>query len=221
VIFVRFFEYMGGQFGIAGLLFVALLLIFAGRRVFKGLFESELMTMLKARPGRTTIWAVGVLAALALLFGVPVRSTTTGDFEVRPGNILQLHAPVAGVIDVIHIEDGAVVEEGQLLAEMKSSSLESEILKTEDLLAEVEANLRRLKVGARQEEIDAAIDRVRRLTEWYELGADELEQARIAHQQELLVQDHRVREITAELNNAKQDLQHSEYLYRQGALAGA
>jgi multidrug efflux pump subunit AcrA (membrane-fusion protein) len=221
VIFVRFFEYMGGQFGIVGLLFVGLLLTFACRRVFKGLFESELMTMLQKRQGRTAIWATGILAGLALLFGVPVRSTTSGDFEVRPGNIVQLHAPVAGVIHMIHVEDGAVVEEGQLLAEMKSSSLESEILKTEDLLAEVEANLRRLKAGARQEEIDAAHDRVRRLTEWYELGVDELEQGRLAHEQDLLVLDHRVRESNAEMTNAKHDLQHSEMLYRQGALAGA
>lgn len=221
VIFVRFFEYMGGQFGITGLLFVGLLLTFACRRVFKGLFESELVTMIQKRPGRTTVWVVGILAALALLFGVPVRSTTSGDFEVRPGSVVQLHAPVAGVIRAIHVEDGAVVEEGQLLAEMTSASLDSEILKTEDMLAESEANLRRLKSGARQEEVDAAKDRVRRLTEWYELGADELEQARLAHQQDLLVQDHRVREITAELNNAREDLTHSENLYRLGALAGA
>lgn len=221
VIFVQFFEYMGGQFGITGLLFVGLLLTFACRRVFKGLFESELMTMLQNRPGRTTIWAVGVLAALALLFGVPVRSTTSGDFEVRPGSIVQLHTPVAGVIEMIHVEDGSIVEEGQLLAEMKSPSLESEILKTEDFLAEVEANLQRLKAGARQEEVDGAKDRVRRLTEWYELGADELEQARLAHQHDILVQEHRIREITAELNNAKQDMKHSEYLYSQGALAGS
>jgi multidrug efflux pump subunit AcrA (membrane-fusion protein) len=114
-----------------------------------------------------------------------------------------------------------VVTEGQLIAELKSSTLESDIIKTEDMLHEVEANLRRLKAGARQEEIDAATDRVRRLTEWYELGADELQQARLAHEQDLLVQEHRVREITAELNNSRQDILHSENLYRQGALAGA
>lgn len=221
VIFIRFFEYMGGQFGITGLLLVGLLLTFACRRVFKGLFESELVTMIRKRPGRTTVWAVGILAALALLFGVPVRSTTSGDFEVRPGSVVQIHAPVAGVIFAIHAEDGAVVEAGQLLAEMTSASLDSEILKTEDLLAESEANLRRLRSGARQEEVEAAKDRVRRLTEWYELGADELEQARLAHEQDLLVQEHRVREITAELNNSREDLVHSENLYRLGALAGA
>jgi HlyD family secretion protein len=114
-----------------------------------------------------------------------------------------------------------VVEEGQTIAELKSSSLESDIIETEDTVREVEANLRRLKAGARPWELEAAKDRVRRLTEWYELGADELQQARLAHEQELLVQDHRIREITAELENARQDIEHSENLYRQGALAGA
>ena len=221
VIFVQFFEYMGGQFGLTGLVLVCLLLSFACRRVFKGLFESELSIMLKTRHGRTTIWAVGILAALALLFFVPVRSTTSGDFEVRPGNIVQVHVPVGGVVEQIFVEDGCVVEEGQTIAELKSTSLESDIIKTEDVVREVEANLRRLKAGARPEELEAATDRVRRLTEWYELGAEELQQAKLAHEQELLVQDHRIREITAELENARQDIVHSENLYRQGALAGA
>jgi len=221
VIFVQFFEYMGGQFGVTGLVLVSLLLSFACRRVFKGLFESELSVMLKTRHGRTAIWTVGILAAAALLFLVPVRSTTSGDFEVRPGNIVQVHAPVAGIVDQIFVEDGCVVKEGELIAELKSPGLDSDIIKTEDMVREVEANLRRLKAGARPEELEAAADRVRRLTEWYDLGAEEFEQARLAHEQELLAQDHRIRETAAELDNARQDLVHSENLYRQGALAGA
>jgi len=221
LIFVQFIEYMGGQFGVAGLVLVGLLLSFGIRRVFKGLFASEFVTMLKSRSGRTATWAIGLLSVVGLLFFVPVKSTTNGDFEVRPGNIVQVHVPVAGIVDKIFLEDGCVVEEGQLIAQLKSSSLESDIIKTEDIVREVDANLRRLKAGARPEELEAAIDRVRRLTEWYELGAEELQQARLAHEQELLVQDHRIREISAELENARQDIVHSENLYRQGALAGA
>ena len=221
LIFVRFFEYMGGQFGIVGMVFVAMLLSFGLRRVFKGFFASELATMLKSRSGRTTAWAIGLLSLAALLFLVPVKSTTSGDFEVRPGNIVQVHIPVAGIVARILVEDGSVVEEGQLIAELKSPMLESEIVQTEDTLREVEANLRRLKTGARPEELDAATDRVRRLTEWYELGAEELQQARIAHEQDLLVQDHRIRETVAALAHAKQDILQSERLYRLGALAGA
>lgn len=221
LIFIQFFEYMGGQFGATGLIFVALLLAFAFRRVFKGFFSSEFGTMLKSRPGRTTTWAVGVLGVVALLFLVPVRSTTSGDFEVRPGNVVQVHVPVAGVVKSVFVEDGSLVEEGQLLAELKSPLLESEITKTEDLLREVEANLRKLKAGARGEVLKAAEDKTRRMTEWYQLGVEDLEQAKLAHAQELLAQEHHIREITAELEHARQNILRSEQLYRQGALAGA
>jgi multidrug efflux pump subunit AcrA (membrane-fusion protein) len=85
----------------------------------------------------------------------------------------------------------------------------------------VEANLRRLTAGTRPEELTAAADRVQRLTDWYQLGAEELRQAKIAHEHDLRVLDHRSQEITAELENAKQNLAHSEQLHRLGALAGA
>jgi hypothetical protein len=53
---------MGGQFGIIGLLFVRSLLTFACHRVFHGLFESELLIMLKSRSGRTTLWGIAAAA---------------------------------------------------------------------------------------------------------------------------------------------------------------
>lgn len=219
-VFVQFFGYMGGQFGVTGLAFVALLLSFAFRRVFKGFFSSEFGIMLKTRPGRTITWVVGTLAALGILFFVPVRSTTSGDFEVRPGNVVQVHVPVAGIVQKVFVEDGGLVEEGQLIAELASPSLEVEIAKTEDLLHEVEANLNRLTAGARKEELTAAEDRLKRMTEWHQLGLEDLQQAEIAHVQQLLVQEHRIQETKAQLENAKQNLTHSEQLYRQRALAG-
>ena len=221
LIFLQFFEYMGGQFGITGLLFVCLLIAFGFRRVFKGFFTSELGTMLKTRPGRTSIWAVGLLSIAGMLFLVPVKSTTSGEFEVRPGSVIQLHVPVTGIVQKVFAEDGTMVERGQLLAVLKSPDLEASVIKTEDLLREVEANLARLKAGTRPEEITAQKERVRRSQEWYEAGLAELQQFKAAHDQEMLIQQHRVTEIKAELENAKQELVNSENLYRQGALAGA
>jgi multidrug efflux pump subunit AcrA (membrane-fusion protein) len=54
---------------------------------------------------------------------------------------VQVHVPVAGIVERIFVEDGCVVEEGQPIAEMKSPSLESDIIKTEDMVREVQANL--------------------------------------------------------------------------------
>ncbi|HQZ68231.1 MAG TPA: efflux RND transporter periplasmic adaptor subunit [Planctomycetaceae bacterium] len=221
LIFIRFFSYMGGQFGVTGLTFVLLLMMFGLRRVFKGFFSSEFGAMLKTRPGRTLTWIVGLLCATTLLFLVPVRSTTSGDFEVRPGSVVQLHVPVGGIVQRVLVEDGAIIEEGQLVAELKSPTLASEILKAEDQLREVEASLQRLTAGARPEELRAAQDRVQRLTEWYDQGVEELRQSTVAYDEGLLVQQHRIREFKAELENTRQNLAHSERLYKQGALAGA
>jgi len=221
LIFIQFFGYLGGQFGAAGVALLVLLLLFALRRVFKGFFASEFGTMLKTRPGRTATWAVGVLSTATLLFLVPVRSTTSGNFEVRPGSVVQVHVPVSGIVERVFVEDGSLVQEGQLIAELRSTSLLSEIVTTEDLLREVDANLKRLTAGNRPEEITAAADKLQRLTAWYELGVEELRQAKVAQDHELLVLDHRIQEVTAELENAKQNLAHSDHLYRLGALAGA
>ncbi len=221
LIFVRFFGYMGGQFGITGLVLVAVLLAYAFRRVFKGFFASEFGNMIHTRPRRTATWIAGITALAILLFLVPVRSTTSGDFEVRPGNVVQVHVPVNGVVQSVMVEDGSIVKEGQLIAELKSATLESDIVKTEDLLREVDASLRRLVSGSRPEEIASASDRVQRLTEWQRQGEEELRQAKIAHEHDMNVQNHRIAEITAEIANAKQELQHSEQLYQLRALAGS
>lgn len=221
LIFLQFFNYMGGQFGSTGLIFVLVLMAFGIRRVFKGLFSSEFRAMLKTRPGRTASWVVGALSAITLLFVVPVKSTINGDFEVRPGSVVQLHIPVGGIVNRVLVEDGAMVEKGQLIAELVSPSLETEILKANDLLREVEASLERLKIGTRPEEIQSAVDRVERLARWHDEGVDELRRAKIAHEQEIVAQEHRIREIEAELENTRQNLTHSERLYQQGALAGA
>ncbi len=221
LIFLQFFSYMGGQFGLTGLIFVLLLMTFGIRRVFKGLFSSEFGAMLKTRPGRTLTWIVGALCVTILLFLVPVKSTTSGDFEVRPGSVVQLHVSVGGIVNRVLVEDGTTVEEGELIAELKSPTLESDILKAEDLLREVEASLKRLTAGTRPEELQGALDRVQRLTEWYDQGVEDLRHSRVAHEQDMLVQEHRIREFTAELENTRQNLGHSERLYKQGALAGA
>jgi multidrug efflux pump subunit AcrA (membrane-fusion protein) len=221
LILVQVFEYLGGQFGVAGLLLVLLLAGVAMRRVFRGFFSSELGTMMTTRSGRTAAWAAGLMVAAVLLFAVPVRSTINGEFEVRPGHVEQINVPVSGVLEELLVDDGSPVTAGQVLAVLRSAELESEILRSGDLLIEVTATLKRLKAGARPEEIALQREEVRRAQEWYELGVAELRQYRAAYDQERLIQTHRQQELRAELDNARQNLSQSVALYEQGALAGA
>lgn len=221
IIFLQFAGYFGGQFGVTGLILISMLLAYALRRVFNGFFSSEFAVMLKSRPNRRSTWAVGILAIAILLFLVPVKFTASGNFEVRPGGVVQLHVPVTGTLQNILVDDGSLVEAGQVVAELRSSSLESDITRTEDVLREVQANLQRLRAGTRPEELTAQQERVRRAREWHELGVSELQEFRAAWEQEQLIQQHRIREVMAELDNAREELKHSEHLYQLGALAGA
>lgn len=221
IIFLQFAGYFGGQFGVTGLILISMLLAYALRRVFNGFFSSEFAVMLKSRPNRRSTWAVGILAIAILLFLVPVKFTASGNFEVRPGGVVQLHVPVSGTLQNILVDDGSLVEAGQVVAELRSSSLESDITRTEDVLREVQANLQRLRAGTRPEELAAQQERVRRAREWHELGVSELQEFRAAWEQEQLIQQHRIREVMAELENAREELKHSEQLYQLGALAGA
>lgn len=221
VIVIQFFQYLSSEFGFAGLAFIGLLLMFGLRRVFKGFFESELTKMIKTRPGRTGIWAAGIGIVLMLMFGVPVRSISSGDFEVRPGQVIQQHVAVAGIVDEILVDDGDRVTQGEILARLRSPDLLAQIRITEDMLREVNANLKRLEAGTRPEEIKAQQQRVAHLEEWRLRGKEDLQQAQLAHEQELLIQEHRVRQAEATLEFSRQNYARSYRLYEQGALAGA
>jgi len=95
------------------MVFVALLLGYGLRRVVKVLFAGEIATVLKSRSRSRTTVAMGLLILAAVLFFVPGKSISSGDFAVRTGK--------------------------------------SEIVQTDDILPQVEANLRRLKTEARPE----------------------------------------------------------------------
>ena len=220
MILVRFFGFLSSEFGITGLFLICLFLMFGMKRVFKGLFQSEPIVMIKQRPGRTALWGAAAAALFLLLFAVPVRRTTSGPFEVRPGQVVQQHVPVTGIVSEVPVEDGQQVRAGDVIVRLHSPELEQQIRTARDELAEVDAILARLEAGPRQEELLAQRARVREIEHWYAAGQEELEQARLAHRQNLLVLEHRLRSAQAAVDFARQSYRRAEDLYRQGALAG-
>ncbi|MCA9050961.1 MAG: biotin/lipoyl-binding protein, partial [Planctomycetaceae bacterium] len=220
VIVLQFTGYLTNEFGFAGVLFICLIASFCLKRVFGGMFESEVFTMLRTRPGRTAVWLTAAAVAFVVLFVVPVRTISSGDFEVRPGAIVQQHVPVSGIIEQVLVEDGDHVTAGQLLAVLSSPDLTAQIQAQTDMQREVRANLQRLESGTRPEELLAQQRRVERLELWVQQGEADLQQENLAHEQNLLVQEHRVRGAEATLAYLRQSYARSEYLYRNGALAG-
>lgn len=221
VVFLRMLKYVGDEFGTLGVVSTSLLLMFALKRVFRGFFKSEFMAMVKSRHRRTLAWVLGGAAIPAILFIVPVKHYATGDFEVRPGDRHEIHAPVTGFISKILIEEGSRVTKGDPVVQLTSADLEAQISTKEAELRGVEANLSKLRLGPRPEQLTASRDKVSRLRNWLKLGQQELERARDAYTQELRAIDQRIERTKTQWNFASQSYADSEKLYRLNALAGA
>lgn len=220
VVFLRMLKYVSNEFGTLGVVSTSLLMVIAFKRVFRGFFKSEFMAMIKTRHKRTFAWLAGLTAIPAVLFIVPVKHYATGDFEVRPGDRHEIHAPVTGFISRILIEEGSRVKKGDPLVQLKSPDLETQISTKEAELRGVEANLAKLRLGPRPEQLTAARDKVARLRTWVKLGHQELERAREAYKQELQAIDQRIERTKTQWEFAKQNYAESEKLFRLKALAG-
>ncbi|MFM9966636.1 MAG: efflux RND transporter periplasmic adaptor subunit [Planctomycetaceae bacterium] len=220
IVFLRMLKYVSDEFGLLGVVSTSLLIVFAFKRVFRGFFKSECMTMNKTRHKRTLAWLLGGAAIPAVLFIVPVKHYATGDFEVRPGDRHEIHAPVTGFISRILIEEGSRVKKGDPLVQLKSPDLETQISTKEAELRGVEANLGKLRLGPRPEQLTAMRDKAARLRNWVKLGHQELERAREAYKQELQAIDQRIERTKTQWEFAKQNYAESEKLFRLKALAG-
>ena len=220
IVFLRMLKYVSNEFGVLGVVSTSLLMVIAFKRVFRGFFKSECMAMIKTRHKRTLAWLLGGAAIPAVLFIVPVKHYATGDFEVRPGDRHEIHAPVTGFISRILIEEGSRVKKGDPLVQLKSPDLETQISTKEAELRGVEANLGKLRLGPRPEQLTAMRDKAARLRNWVKLGHQELERAREAYKQELQAIDQRIERTKTQWEFAKQNYAESEKLFRLKALAG-
>ncbi len=213
-------QFLHSQWGWWGVGFVSVLLLFVGRRVFKGLFTSEIGIMLKTRPERTMAWVMGIIAVVTALVAIPVEHRAAGEFEVRPGVRLEVHAAVSGFVDAIHVTDGDHVQAGQVLARLRVPDLDSLVVRKQAELRESEAQLRKLQMGPRPEERAEMQQKVLRAREWHALAVRDAQRAEQALKEDLLRLDLEIRQFQTEYDYEKVTLQNVERLYQQGAVAG-
>jgi multidrug efflux pump subunit AcrA (membrane-fusion protein) len=214
------FQFLGGHMGLPGLLVTVVLLSIASRRVFKGFFASEFSNMIATRPTRTAIWGFGTLGVLLLLFVIPAQHVASGDFNVRPGTRVEIHAPVAGFVKSVSRREGDSVQPGTLIAELELPDLCSQITRKQAELQEVEATLKRLQKGPRHEEIAEQRARLERAVAWRDLGKRDLEQAKAGLEHEIVRLDHQIQQSQTELNYTISAVHRAAKLYSAGALAG-
>ncbi|HXT60001.1 MAG TPA: efflux RND transporter periplasmic adaptor subunit [Pirellulales bacterium] len=197
------------------LIAVSPLALGAGRAMFQGLFQGEARYMLRARPFRSLFWGAALTSAAAALGLIEIEQRATGDFQVRPATRMQVRAPLAAFLKEVAGKEGDHVSSGQRVALLDVPDLDSKIAGKRAEVRETEAQLKLLKTGARQEELDDARQRVERAGEWRDLAANDLARSRTAVQKGLLRLDQKIIEAEASLKQAVEDVERWGDLYRQ------
>ncbi len=110
-----------------------------------------LVTGCSALPGASTPDVTEEIAPLE-----PVASVVSATGEVRPVTWTTLSFETGGQVIDLPVEEGDVVEAGDVIARLDSTDLEAELAQNEAALALAEADLAEAKAGPREEEVDAA-----------------------------------------------------------------
>jgi multidrug resistance efflux pump len=116
---------------------------------------------------RLARWRVRLLLAAAAAGAIyvaflPYTYETGGDFSILPDKRVQVVAEVPGEVAEIHVDEGDIVTEGQLLGRIADWQARSGVEITQAQLDQAQAALRRLLDGSTPEEIAVAREEVAR-----------------------------------------------------------
>jgi len=120
-------RYLSPQWGWHGLLAGAYLGRVISRRLLRGLFAGEVMTMIVTRRKRAVTWAAILAAAAGVACVVDVDHQASGPFLVRPLTHAEIHAPVAGFLREIPLDEGDRVSSGGMIVRIEVPDLDSKI----------------------------------------------------------------------------------------------
>src|SRR5205085_2305863 len=95
--------------------------------LFNGLSAGEVATMLSSRRRRVAVWLLVLGAAALTACYVQVERTASGTFAVRPLLRAEIHAPVAGFLREIPLDEGERVSPAGLIVRLDVPDLESKL----------------------------------------------------------------------------------------------
>lgn len=176
--------------------------------------------MLKKRHLRTMVWCLGFLAIPGALAVCQIQDRAGGDFQVRPGTRVEIRAPIAGFLKEVSFDEGQSVGKGALIGRLEIPDLASLITQKRAAVQESQANLRRLEIGARPEEVSEQRLRVNRAREWRDMAKHDLERAQLGFQEELSRLDEQIGQRKTEFDFATHSRGQAERLLKKGVLAG-
>jgi len=170
--------------GLGGTLLTAGLTCMLLPALTAGLFNGEVLNMLRNRWKRTAIWIGGIVAMAALLHVIQIDDWVSGTFRTRATVRAEIRAPVSGFCAAPTSTKASTSPRGAARQPGGSRSRQQAHPEAAEE-REVEAKLRLLEAGARPEEIAELKQKVGRASNWCELADKDLQRRRVAHKEEL------------------------------------
>ncbi|MBS0209036.1 MAG: efflux RND transporter periplasmic adaptor subunit [Planctomycetes bacterium] len=214
------FKFLGARWGWVGILGASWLAYMVLTRLFRGLFAGEVIKMLKNRKLRTATWGVGLAAVAAAMIGLSFENRSSGNFQVRPAQRVEVRAMVAGFLREVNCEEGDKINAGATLVRLEIPDLESQITQKYAQITESQANLKKLLAGPRKEEVREARLKVERVKAWRDLAEQDLHRAKLSLNEELVRLEGQIAQFQAEHSYSLQSLAQAKMLYERGAMAG-
>ena len=115
------------------------------------------MKLSKYLPSRTGWIVIGVIIVIGL---IPYPYEPSGSLEVLPKDRADTRALIAGDVREVFVAEGARVEKGQEIARLSDAAQKALVATSEAKLKRLDAQLALAKLGAREEEIALAQQRV-------------------------------------------------------------
>jgi multidrug efflux pump subunit AcrA (membrane-fusion protein) len=201
--------------GLGGVLIAGTFFFAVTKSFFRGSLGEEFQEMFKKRLGRVAL-AVALLAGAMV---IPITNRVGGEFLVKPVVHWEVCTPVAGFLREVHVADGQQVAPGSVVAVIEVPELSNQISRKLAEIAEVKAELRRLKTGARVEDIHEQTEKIKRAVAWCELGKTNLAKARDALAQELKTLDLRIEQAQKEYDYRQKIFEQAQALFNKGGMA--
>jgi multidrug resistance efflux pump len=101
-----------------------------------------------------------------------------GEFVILPIHNADVRAEVAGIIENIYQDEGDVVEQGAVIAQLSTREYQADLEKIKAQIDEKSAKLKLLKAGARQEELSLARTQIAKAEERLKYAQKDLEMDR-------------------------------------------
>ncbi|HEV8375199.1 MAG TPA: efflux RND transporter periplasmic adaptor subunit, partial [Candidatus Polarisedimenticolia bacterium] len=190
--------YLGGALvrnyqGWGFLLFVALFGAILSRPIGNTLHGLRAAPESPEKPRRRWVGLVKFLVLLLLtagvLFFVRMQLRVSGEFTVLPVRNADVRSAVEGIVQEVHVEEGATVREGDPIVLLSDRDFQADLHMLDAQIEEKQARLRMFKAGPRVEEVQVAITAVEKAGDRLTYARAQLDRLRTLFDDGLLSKD--------------------------------